>query len=86
MTTNDNGQMKTYPLLPYLNQVLKKTCQENGIAFWSMYDAMGGENSMQHWVDQGLAANDYTHFSPSGTKIISELFFLSLYLDLNNKK
>ena len=86
MTTNDGGQMKTYPLLPYLNKTLKQTCKENGIAFWSMYDAMGGKNAMQHWVDQGLAANDYTHFSPSGTKIISELFFLALYLDLNNKK
>ena len=86
MTTNENGQMKTYPLLPYLNKILKQTCKENDIAFWSMYDAMGGKNSMQHWVDQGLAANDYTHFSPSGTKIISELFFLALYLDLNTKK
>lgn len=86
MTTNENGQMKTYPLLPYLNATLKQTCKDNDIAFWSMYDAMGGLNSMQHWVDQGLAANDYTHFSPSGTKIISELFFLSLYLDLNDKK
>lgn len=84
MTTNDNGQMKTYPLLPYLNQTLKDICTTNGIAFWSMFDAMGGENAMQHWVDQGLAANDYTHFSPSGTKIISELFFLALYLDLND--
>lgn len=86
MTTNENGKMKTYPLLPYLNKTLQQMCSENGIAYWSMFDAMGGENSMQHWVDQGLAANDYTHFSPSGTKIISELFFLSLYLDLKNKK
>lgn len=86
MTTNQNGQMITYPLLPYLNEVLEKMCVENDMAFWSMYDAMGGENSMKHWVDQGLAATDYTHFSPSGTRIISELFFLSLYLDLNDKK
>lgn len=86
MTTSENGQMTTYPLLPYLNETLKKTCLQNGIAYWSMYDAMGGENSMQHWVDQGLAANDYTHFSNSGTKIISELFFLALYLDLKNIK
>lgn len=86
MTTNENGKMKTYPLLPYLNKILQQTCTENGIAYWSMFDAMGGQNAMQHWVDQGLAANDYTHFSPSGTKIISELFFLSLYLDLKNKK
>ncbi len=86
MTTMVNGQMKTYPLLPYLNQILKKECTENGIAFWSMFDAMGGKNSMKHWVAQDLAADDYTHFSPAGTKIISELFFLALYLDITNFK
>ena len=86
MTTNENGKMTTYPLLPYLNKTLQQMCTDNGIAYWSMFDAMGGQNSMQHWVDQGLAANDYTHFSPSGTKIISELFFLSLYLDIITKK
>ena len=86
MTTNEKGQMITYPLLPFLNKTLKQICTANGVAFWSMYDAMGGENSMKHWVDQGLAATDYTHFSPSGTKIISELFFLALYLDLNDKR
>lgn len=85
MTTKDNGKMITYPLLPYLNSTLENMCTDNGIAFWSMFEAMGGKNSMQHWVDQGLAANDYTHFSPSGTKIISELFFLALYLDLKNE-
>ncbi len=86
MTTTENGKMITYPLLPYLNEKLKEVCIENDIAFWSMYDAMGGKNSMKHWVDQGLAANDYTHFSPSGTKIISELFFLALYLDITDIK
>ncbi|MEO6346896.1 MAG: lipase [Aquaticitalea sp.] len=46
MTTTENGQMKTFPLLPYLNETLKTVCNENGIAYWSMYDAMGGQNSM----------------------------------------
>jgi lysophospholipase L1-like esterase len=37
---------------------------------------------MPAWVDQGLAATDYTHFSPKGSRLIAELFFTSLYLDL----
>ncbi|MEZ4803004.1 MAG: lipase [Gelidibacter sp.] len=84
MTTSENGEMKTYPLLPYLNKTLQNVCLENGIAYWNMFDAMGGENSMEHWVNQGMAADDYTHFSRSGTKVISELFFLALYLDLTD--
>lgn len=82
MTTTENGELITYALLPYLNEVLKETCLKNNIAYWSMFDAMGGKNSMKHWVDQKLAGTDYTHFSPSGTKVISELFFLALYLDV----
>jgi hypothetical protein len=50
-----------------------------------MFEAMGGINSMKHWVDQKLAASDYTHFSPSGTKVASELFFVALYMDLIRK-
>ncbi len=82
MSTMMNGKMQTYPLLPYLDQKLKETCNKYGWAYWSTFDAMGGENSMLTWVEQGLAANDYTHFSPRGTRIISELFFTALYLDL----
>ncbi|UZO82587.1 lipase [Aquimarina sp. ERC-38] len=82
MSTSINGKMTTYPLLPYLNNTLQTTCLENNIAYWSMYDAMGGEGSMSYWVDQKLAGKDYTHFTRSGTKIISELFFTALYLDL----
>ena len=69
-----------------IHLMLTNIRNDNGIAFWNMFDAMGGLNSMQHWVDQDLAATDYTHFSPSGTKVISELFFLSFYMDLNDLK
>jgi lysophospholipase L1-like esterase len=85
MTTMENGAMKTYALLPYLNKILEKTCHENNIAYWSMFDAMGGENAMQHWVDQKLAGSDYTHFTHSGTKVISELLFMALYMDLKKQ-
>ena len=82
MSTMVNGEMVTYPLLPYLDKTLKAACLANGIAYWSMFEAMGGLNSMKYWVEKGLAASDYTHFSPAGTRIISELFFTALYLDL----
>ncbi|KAA1247930.1 lipase [Aquimarina sp. RZ0] len=80
-----NGKMETYPLLPYLNSKLIESCLENNIAYWSMYDAMGGKGSMELWVEEKFAGNDYTHFTRKGTKIISELFFTALYLDLKEK-
>ncbi len=83
MSTLVNGNYTTYPLLPYLDQQLKERCLANDVAYWSMFEAMGGENSMQYWVKQELASTDYTHFSPKGSRIISELFFNALYLDLS---
>lgn len=85
MSTSINGKMTTYALLPYVNEELQKMCLENNVAYWSIYEAMGGKNTMPMWVENKLAANDYTHFSPKGTKIISELFFVALYLDLNDE-
>ncbi len=81
-----NGKMETYPLLPYLNAQLTQSCLANDIAYWSMYDAMGGRGSMELWVEEKLAGNDYTHFTRKGTKIISELFFTALYLDLKKEE
>jgi len=82
LCTSVNGEMVTYPILPYLNEQLEKKCLENKVAYWSVFDAMGGEGSMAVWAEKGLVADDFVHFSSSGTKIISELFFTTLYLDL----
>lgn len=82
MSTSINGNMETYPLLPFLNNTLQKVCLANNVAYWSMYNAMGGKGAMKLWVDQRLAGSDYTHFTPKGTKIISEILFTALYLDL----
>lgn len=84
MATMINGELKSYALLPYLDEQLKKSCLENNMAYWSMFNAMGGENSLKYWFDQGLMGGDYVHFTPAGTRIISELFFTSLYMDLKN--
>jgi len=86
MCTTVNGKMETYPLLPYLNQVLMQNCLKNNTAYWSMFDAMGGKGAMKIWVDEKLAGSDYTHFTAKGTKVISELLFTSLYLDLMKTK
>lgn len=83
LTTIQNGERISYPLLPLINESLKEMCLENNVAYWSMFDAMGGLNSMPHWVDQSLAGSDYTHFTFTGSRLISEMFFLALYLDLN---
>jgi len=85
LATSVNGKMVTYEHLPYLNEQLKELCLNNKIAYWDMFHAMGGKNSISHWVKQNLVGGDYIHFTPKGTKYISELFFTSLYLDLKQE-
>jgi len=86
MATMVNGELMSYALLPYLDAELKRSCLDNNVAYWSMFNAMGGENSLKYWFDQGLMGSDYTHFTASGTKIISELFFTALNMDLKSIK
>lgn len=86
MATMINGELKSYALLPYLDEELKKGCLENNVAYWSLFNAMGGENSLRYWFDQGLMGNDYVHLTPAGTRIVSELFFTALHMDLKNMK
>ena len=73
MSTRIDGEMVTYPLVPYMDRLLKKMAEEEQIAYWSMYDAMGGEDSMVRWVENGLAGSDYVHFTRSGANKVGRI-------------
>lgn len=79
MSTRIDGEMKTYPMVPYLDRMLRKMAHEEQIAYWSMYNAMGGENSMVKWVEIGLAGSDYVHFTRAGANKIGKI--LGAWLD-----
>ena len=82
MTTSSNGQLITYPFVPKMNKLMREEALKNGIAYFSIFEAMGGENSMTAWVKKGMAVSDYVHFTPQGTKLISEVFYQCLLNDL----
>ena len=89
MSRLNAGVFETYPLLPYTVDRMQKMCSDNGVAFWNLYGAMGGYNSMPAWVSQGLAGKDYVHFSPRGASIASQYFyeaFGAAYTDWQAKK
>ena len=75
MSTNIDGEMVTYPLVPYMDRLLKKMAQEEDIAYWSMYEAMGGKDSMVRWVENGLAGSDYVHFTRAGANNIGKKLY-----------
>lgn len=83
MSKSVDGKLQTYPYLEEVNSALKEASFETGCAFWDMYGAMGGRNSMPSWVKQGLAGKDYIHFTRGGSEKIAEIFTQALIDDYN---
>ena len=85
MSTVVNGRRQTYPRLPGIVDSLRIAATESGAAYWDIYGAMGGENSMMQWVAArpALAGSDYVHFTLAGSKKVGDMFCdaLLLYYD-----
>lgn len=73
MSTRKGGSLHTYPLLPQLIDGLRDLALRNHVAYWDMYEVMGGENSMIAWVQNGLAGPDYIHFTPAGAQKVGKI-------------
>lgn len=72
------GQWTTDPAIPYLVDAQRSLAEKNGCAFWSLYDAMGGFESMAtKWAsgDTLYANKDYTHFNFRGAKRVGQMLF-----------
>jgi lysophospholipase L1-like esterase len=72
MSTSERGKLQTYPMLPALIDSLRVTSNRHGAAFWSIYHAQGGWNSMLSWKKQGLSGSDYVHFTPKGAAMMGD--------------
>jgi hypothetical protein len=86
MSKLSEGIYETYPFLPYCVEKMKEATTSAGAAYWNLYAAMGGRNSMPSWVEKGLAGRDYIHFSNGGAKIASQLFYNALMAEYNKWK
>jgi lysophospholipase L1-like esterase len=84
MSIKDGDEYITYPLLENVRDAIRLAAFQTNCAFFDMYDCMGGRNSMVSWVDQGIAATDYIHFSPVGARKIAVLLYSALMNDYNN--
>jgi lysophospholipase L1-like esterase len=78
MSTLIEEEYQSYPYLGDVISHLKRMCWKQNVAYFDLCETMGGLNSMPTWVEKGYAAKDYTHFAPSGTRIVSELLFKAI--------
>ena len=75
MLTVVDGEKMSYPTIAYMDQQLARISAAEGIAYWSLFKAMGGEGSMQVWQEKGLASSDGVHFYRSGANRAGELLW-----------
>ena len=68
MLTTIDGEQTSYPLIPYMDRLLRKMALEEEIAYFSLFQWMGGAGSMARWQENGLATSDGVHFQRSGAR------------------
>jgi len=83
MSVKEGENYVTHPQLENVRNAIRLAAFQTNCAFFDMYDCMGGKNSMVSWVDQGMAATDYIHFSPAGARKIAVLLYSALMNDYN---
>jgi len=76
----ENGDFRTMPSVKNLIPYQQLIAADNAIAYWSMFEAMGGEGSMAKLVQAKppLANYDYTHLNFRGGKYMAGLLYKAL--------
>ncbi len=79
VSRNGENGYETYPNVTKIRDAQKRAAFATGCAFWDMYEAMGGHNSMPSWVytNPPLAQKDFVHLNALGAKTIGEMFYRS---------
>jgi lysophospholipase L1-like esterase len=67
--------MTTKRVILDLVTIQRRVALSHGAAFWSTFDAMGGEGSMARWVKATpqLGGGDLTHPTPLGAEVIGDM-------------
>ncbi|MFN3316321.1 MAG: hypothetical protein ACK40K_05880, partial [Raineya sp.] len=73
----------SYPAIELLRDTQKRIAAQTGCAFWDLYEAMGGKNSMPIWVAEDLAAKDFIHFKPKGAELVGNMLSEAILQEYN---
>ena len=72
-----DGDYYTPEGLPAFISLQKRIADKQQVAFFNLFEAMGGVNSMKSWAESPLvlAGSDYTHFTAAGGKKIAGMIY-----------
>lgn len=76
----EDGDLRTMPGIKNLVRYQQNLAADESVAFWNMFEAMGGEGSMAEMVHAkpSLANYDYTHINFRGGKHLAGLLYDAL--------
>lgn len=77
----EDGVFVTMPAVLALLHAQRQLAQQTGIAFWNVFAAMGGENSMPRYVKNNWASKDYTHLGFRGGREIANSLLKAILLE-----
>lgn len=72
---NADGEMHTMRGVRELVSFQRKMAANTHVAFWNLYEAMGGDGSIRDMVEKKQANLDYTHINFAGGKRIAKILF-----------
>lgn len=72
---DEKGELRTMPGIKNLIRYQRQLAAEEGVAFWNLFEAMGGEGSMIKLVEAEppMANLDYTHINFRGGKHLAKI-------------
>lgn len=83
----EGNRFVTDPEILRLLKTQQNVAKESKVAFWNLFEAMGGNNSMDEWVSANppMAFKDYVHFNDQGARKVADMLTDAL-LDAYNKE
>ncbi|HEY3388511.1 MAG TPA: hypothetical protein VGK38_02995, partial [Prolixibacteraceae bacterium] len=79
-STKVDGEYRTMESVPLMVEAQREIARQSQVAFYNLFEAMGGENSMVAFVENNppLANKDYTHLNFQGGRRVAAIFVKSL--------
>lgn len=62
----------------FVHPMLISICKEKNVAYWDLYEVMGGKDSMDKWIQNDLGNQDNIHFTVEGYTLMANLFTQAL--------
>lgn len=75
---NEQGELRTMGGVRELALYQRKMAADERVAFWNLYEAMGGEGSIARMQQRRQANLDYTHINAAGGRVLARLLYDAL--------